>query len=41
MSVAQRQAAIADFSLRHDIPVMLISLKAAALGVNLTAANHV
>ena len=41
MSVAARQAAISDFSHRPDIPVMLVSLKAASLGVNLVSANHV
>ena len=41
MTVAARQAAIRDFSSRPDIPVMLVSLKAASLGVNLVSANHV
>lgn len=35
------QAAIQDFSNKADIGVMLVSLKAASLGVNLVSANHV
>jgi SNF2 family DNA or RNA helicase len=41
MSVLQRQRAIEEFEGRDDVLVLLVSLKAAALGVNLTAANHV
>ncbi|GFR48225.1 hypothetical protein Agub_g10086, partial [Astrephomene gubernaculifera] len=41
MSVAHRERAISDFERRPDVLVLLLSLKAAALGVNLTAANHV
>lgn len=41
MSVVQRQRAIEEFEGRDDVLVLLVSLKAAALGVNLTAANHV
>lgn len=41
MSVPMRERAITDFEERHDTMVLLVSLKAAALGVNLTAANHV
>lgn len=41
MNVAARQAAIQDFSTRPDVTIMLVSLKAASLGVNLVSANHV
>ncbi|KAF5843373.1 P-loop containing nucleoside triphosphate hydrolase protein [Dunaliella salina] len=41
MSVAQRERAIIDFEDQPDVLVLLVSLKAAALGVNLTCANHV
>jgi SNF2 family DNA or RNA helicase len=41
MTVASRQAAIRDFSTRPEVTVMLVSLKAASLGVNLVSANHV
>jgi SNF2 family DNA or RNA helicase len=41
MSSTARAAAISDFSTRGDVPVMLVSLKAASLGVNLVSANHV
>ena len=32
---------IEDFSRKPDVGVMLVSLKAASLGVNLVSANHV
>lgn len=41
MTVPARERAIGDFEDRSDVMVLLVSLKAAALGVNLTAANHV
>ncbi|KFM26793.1 Zinc finger CCCH domain-containing protein 21 [Auxenochlorella protothecoides] len=41
MSVDARAAAIAKFSADPETEIMLISLKAASLGVNLTCANHV
>lgn len=41
MSVAQREKAVMDFEGRPEVFVLLVSLKAAALGVNLVAANHV
>lgn len=41
MTVAQRERAIGDFEERPDVLILLVSLKAAALGVNLTVANHV
>uniref|UniRef100_A0A061QS03 Atp-dependent helicase-like n=2 Tax=Tetraselmis sp. GSL018 TaxID=582737 RepID=A0A061QS03_9CHLO len=41
MSVAQREAAVEDFKADPQVMVMIMSLKAAALGLNLVAANHV
>jgi len=41
MSVAQRSAAISDFSTNPAVTILLVSLKAAALGLNLITANHV
>ena len=41
MSVTQRDKAIQDFQERADVNVLIVSLKAAALGLNLVAANHV
>jgi hypothetical protein len=41
MTVVNREKAIADFEGRADVMVLIVSLKAAALGLNLTAANHV
>lgn len=41
MTVAAREASIRDFSTRPEVTVMLVSLKAASLGVNLVSANHV
>ncbi len=41
MAVAQRERSIGDFEQRSDVNVLLVSLKAAALGLNLTVANHV
>jgi len=41
MTVAAREASIRDFSSRPEVTVMLVSLKAASLGVNLVSANHV
>jgi SNF2 family DNA or RNA helicase len=41
MTLAARQAAIRDFSTAPDVCVLLVSLKAASLGVNLVSANHV
>ncbi len=41
MTIAARQAAIRDFSTRPEVTVMLVSLKAASLGVNLVSASQV
>lgn len=41
MSVTQRSAAISDFSTNPAVTILLVSLKAAALGLNLITANHV
>ena len=41
MSVSHRERAITDFEEKADVMVLLVSLKAAALGLNLTVANHV
>ena len=41
MSVKARQQSIDDFSRRPEVAVLLVSLKAASLGVNLVSANHV
>ena len=41
MSVAARDTSITDFKTLRGVDVLLVSLKAAALGLNLTAANHV
>lgn len=41
MTIAQRERAVADFEGRPEVFILLVSLKAAALGLNLVAANHV
>jgi len=41
MSVAARQIAVNDFNTDPDVEVILVSLKAASLGLNLVSANHV
>jgi SNF2 family DNA or RNA helicase len=41
MSLAAREKALHEFETRPDVRVMLMSLKAAGLGVNLVCANHV
>lgn len=41
MSIPQREEAIADFKTRPGVLVLIVSLKAAALGLNLVVANHV
>merc|ERR1711881_610269 len=41
MSVSSRDKVINDFIESREIMVMIISLKAAAVGLNLVAANHV
>jgi SNF2 family DNA or RNA helicase len=41
MTASARQAAIQHFTERPEVSVMLASLKAASLGVNLVSANHV
>lgn len=41
MTVAARERAITEFESKDDVMVLLVSLKAAALGLNLTVANHV
>lgn len=41
MNVAARERAIAEFKESPAVAVLIMSLKAAALGLNLVAANHV
>ena len=41
MNLSARQEAIEDFTSNPEVTVMLVSLKAASLGVNLVSANHV
>lgn len=41
MNVAARERAIAEFKENPAVAVLIMSLKAAALGLNLVAANHV
>ncbi|KAF8093347.1 hypothetical protein N665_0384s0033 [Sinapis alba] len=41
MSVAARDKAVQDFNTLPEITVMIMSLKAASLGLNMVAANHV
>jgi SNF2 family DNA or RNA helicase len=41
MSLSARQWAVQDFTMDPEVSVMLVSLKAASLGVNLVSANHV
>jgi len=41
LSLAAREKALHEFETRPDVCVMLMSLKAAGLGVNLVCANHV
>lgn len=41
MSVAAREKAIKDFKTLPEVTVIIMSLKAASLGLNLVAANHV
>jgi SNF2 family DNA or RNA helicase len=41
MSLAARERALSEFEEKPDVTVILMSLKAAGLGVNLTCANHV
>lgn len=41
MSMANRDQAIIDFQEKSGINILIVSLKAAALGLNLVAANHV
>ncbi|WIA19197.1 hypothetical protein OEZ85_003842 [Tetradesmus obliquus] len=41
MTVAARERAIADFESCVEVMALIVSLKAAALGLNLTVANHV
>jgi SNF2 family DNA or RNA helicase len=41
MSLAAREKALLEFEQRPEVCVMLMSLKAAGLGVNLVCANHV
>jgi len=41
MSLAARERALSEFEAKPDVTVILMSLKAAGLGVNLTCANHV
>ena len=41
MSVAQREEQLQDFKRRPHVRVLLLSLRAASLGLNLVAANHV
>jgi hypothetical protein len=41
MSVAAREKALMDFEEQEEVAVMLMSLKAASVGLNLVCANHV
>lgn len=41
MSLTARERALVEFETKPDVTVILMSLKAAGLGVNLTCANHV
>lgn len=41
MSMANRDQAIIDFQEKPGVNILIVSLKAAALGLNLVAANHV
>ena len=41
MSMANRDQAIMDFQEKPNVNILIVSLKAAALGLNLVAANHV
>lgn len=41
MSVQQRERAILEFKSIKEVMIMLISLKSASLGINLSCANHV
>ena len=41
MSLTARERALSEFEEKPDVTVILMSLKAAGLGVNLTCANHV
>ena len=41
MSMANRDQAIVDFQEKPGVNILIVSLKAAALGLNLVAANHV
>ncbi|KAJ2438627.1 hypothetical protein GGF42_008235 [Coemansia sp. RSA 2424] len=41
MSKRQRDEALASFASDKDIPVLILSKRAGAVGINLTAANHV
>lgn len=41
MSMANRDQAIIDFQEKSGVNILIVSLKAAALGLNLVAANHV
>ncbi|KDD71905.1 hypothetical protein H632_c4194p0, partial [Helicosporidium sp. ATCC 50920] len=41
MTVMARAQAIEAFTAEKDVRILLVSLKAASVGLNLTAANHV
>ena len=41
MSVGARDKAVLEFRDRSDVMVLIVSLKAASLGLNLVCANHV
>jgi Helicase conserved C-terminal domain len=41
MTVSAREKAVADFESRDDVLCIIMSLKAASLGLNLVSANHV
>ncbi|PWA89877.1 hypothetical protein CTI12_AA106850 [Artemisia annua] len=41
MSIPERDKAVKDFNRRPEVSVMIMSLKAASLGLNMVAANHV
>lgn len=41
MSVKQRQQVLSDFKTKPEVTVLLLSLKAASVGLNITCACHV
>ncbi|KAJ2889345.1 hypothetical protein GGI21_003745 [Coemansia aciculifera] len=41
MTKKQRDAALSSFASDRDVPVLIVSKRAGAVGINITAANHV